>query len=166
MSTQLVEGACTASVHICLCEYFMLPPRISALDRQTSAQHRCCTAQMFLGLDKKNLTLKKKGSLNFQTLLTVLIGFLSLLTHGMRQTAFCSQACNTGRFGQDLLKPIFITCLTSFSSALRLHGFLYLFFCIYQPWVLRAHSLRRSHSLPVKWVATSAHCISYRGKPS
>lgn len=84
----------------------------------------------------------------------------------MRQTAFCSQACNTGRFGQDLLKPVFITCLTSFSSALRLHGFLYLFFCIYQPWVLHVHSLRRSHSLPVKWVATSARYISYRGKPS
>lgn len=82
----------------------------------------------------------------------------------MRQNTFCSQACNTGRFGQDLLKPVFITCLTSFSSALGLHGFLYLLFCIYQPWVLHAHSLRRSHSMPVKWVATSAHCISYRNE--
>lgn len=108
----------------------MLPPRIAVLDHQTTAQHRCCTTPMCLGLHslKKNMLKKKKKkkNWNFKTLLMVLIGSPNLLTHGMRQTGFCSQARNIGSFGQDLLKLVFITCSASFCSTLRLRGF-YLF---------------------------------------
>lgn len=40
-------------------------------------------------------------------LLAVLVSSLGLLIHGMKQTGFCSQAWNIGKFGQDLLKPAF-----------------------------------------------------------
>ena len=67
---------------------------------------------------KKNSCPKKgRKNWNFKTLLMVLIGSPSLLTHGMRQTGFCSQACNIGRFDQDLLKPVFITCSASSETA-------------------------------------------------
>lgn len=93
-------------------------------------------------------------------MLAVLIGSPSLLTHGMRQIAFCSQACNIGTFGQDLLKLVLITYSTFFRSTLRLHSCIHLLFCISPAWVLHAHSLRRSHSFSVK-----SHCSSYTGKP-
>lgn len=93
-------------------------------------------------------------------MLAVLIGSPSLLTHGMRQTGFCSQACNIGMFGQDLLKLVLITYSAFFRSTLRLHSCILLLFCISPAWVLHAYSLRRSHSLSVK-----CHCGSYTGKP-